>query len=171
MPATVVKLLPDKCRKCESEDIALYQLKNKDYICRACKKSEMRAKYLENRDRYIDTAKKQYRTKEKAFGTIGWARQTLAGFRYFDKKKEKTTICDLNVDELLSFTKQPCFYCGDSLDRINVDRVDNTIGHTKGNLVPSCYCCNSVRMEKWSHEEMKIIGQAIALVKAGRRKV
>ena len=44
--------------------------------------------------------------------------------------------------------KQPCVWCGRTPEEANgmgVDRRDNTLGHVKGNLDPSCVRCNMIR--------------------------
>lgn len=169
MPAQVVNL--NRCRLCDSDDIALYQVKNKDYICRSCNSKNKRKKYLANREKYIRAAKSRYDKTYYEYGSKKWASNTVVGLRYFDRRKLKFPVCDITVEDLLNIVALPCTYCGDSQDRIGVDRVDNSIGHIKTNLVPSCYSCNSVRMANWTHEEMKTIGSAIAKIKACRRKI
>jgi hypothetical protein len=39
-----------------------------------------------------------------------------------------------------------CFYCGDKLETIGLDRIDNTKGYTEDNIVPCCTICNRMRM-------------------------
>lgn len=157
------------CNLCNSTDISLYDLKKNYFFCKSCSSSRRKEKYLKNRATYIEQAAGRYKEKEKAYGTKHWATVTRAGLRHFDRKKNKYPICDISNDDLFAIIKNPCVYCGDSVSRIGVDRVDNEIGHIKTNLVPSCYSCNSIRMEKWTHEEMKILGKAIAEIKARRR--
>ena len=74
---------------------------------------------------------------------------------------------DIDSKWLEEFCKQPCCYCGDT-NNIGLDRIDNTKGHTKDNVVPCCYECNCARMNNFSVEEMKIIGKAIREVKCNR---
>ena len=40
---------------------------------------------------------------------------------------------------------QPCFYCGDRIEGIGIDRVDNTLGYVNGNLTPCCTFCNTLK--------------------------
>lgn len=58
----------------------------------------------------------------------------------------------------------PCVYCGD-WDFVGCDRIDNNKGHTKDNCVPCCHLCNITRGNRFTHEEMIIIGESIKLVK------
>ncbi len=53
-----------------------------------------------------------------------------------------------------------CFYCKDT-EKLGCDRLDNSKGHTTDNCVPCCSTCNTVRLDKFTVEEMKILGRAI----------
>ncbi len=78
--------------------------------------------------------------------------------------------CDLTVDWMLDhIVNQPCFYCGDT-HRIGCDRVDNKKPHSKNNVVPCCIECNVARSDKFTVNEMLIIGKAIRQVKDERNK-
>lgn len=65
---------------------------------------------------------------------------------------------DLTEDEFYEICVQPCFYCGEQSSRAfkpngahgefiytGVDRLDNEVGYTKENCVPSCRQCNSLK--------------------------
>lgn len=83
-------------------------------------------------------------------------------------RKNGISICDLNIDWMLTnIVNKPCYYCGDT-HRIGCDRIDNSKGHTKDNVIPCCYEYNCARNNNFSVEEMKIIGQAIKKVKENR---
>lgn len=62
---------------------------------------------------------------------------------------------------------KPCIYCGDTR-RVGADRIDNTIGHTKKNIVPCCTECNTARNNNFTFEEMLKLGKTIAEIKAAR---
>ena len=83
-------------------------------------------------------------------------------------KKMGVSICDMDIEWMvLNILTKPCIYCGDTY-RIGADRIENTEGHTKKNVVPCCYECNCARNANFTFEEMKIIGQAIRQVKESR---
>jgi hypothetical protein len=74
---------------------------------------------------------------------------------------------DCNFDLFLKLSQQPCAYCGRGPHRTSslpstiaqseyqkkegvftyngLDRVDNTKGHTEGNVVPCCWTCNHMK--------------------------
>lgn len=85
------------------------------------------------------------------------------------KLRDKKKGFDSNIDSkwMIEFCKQPCFYCGDT-NNIGLDRIDNSKGHTKDNVVPCCYECNCARMNNFTHDEMKILGKTIKEIKCKR---
>ena len=84
------------------------------------------------------------------------------------KDKQKGLKNDLELNWVREFVKQPCIYCGDTED-IGLDRIDNSKGHTKDNVVPCCYTCNTSRSKNFTHEEMKILGKTIRIIKENRK--
>lgn len=52
----------------------------------------------------------------------------------------------LTVDEVKEYWQKPCFYCGSPMETIGLDRVDNTKGYTKDNIVSCCWDCNRIKM-------------------------
>lgn len=88
----------------------------------------------------------------------------------FNDKRMGVSICDMDINWAINnIISKPCVYCGDTY-RIGADRIDNTKGHTKDNVVPCCYECNCARNSNFSFEEMKIIGKAISNVKSLRNE-
>ena len=83
------------------------------------------------------------------------------------RDKQKGLKNDLELNWVREFVKQPCIYCEDTED-IGLDRIDNTKGHTKDNVVPCCYACNTARGNNFSFEEMKILGKTIKEIKKCR---
>lgn len=92
-------------------------------------------------------------------------------YKIKDKKQTPNSLCDITPEWMIdNIFKQPCVYCGDTY-RIGCDRIDNSIGHTMDNVVPCCYECNCARNDNFSHDEMKILGQAIKQIKQQRKTI
>ena len=53
----------------------------------------------------------------------------------------------------------------------SIDRLDNSKGHTKDNVVPCCIECNTARSDNFTFEEMKVIGKSIRKIKKDRKLV
>lgn len=52
----------------------------------------------------------------------------------------------LTKDQFLSFWQLPCFYCGDAVDTIGLDRIDSNKCYEIGNIVPCCRTCNVMKL-------------------------
>ena len=74
-------------------------------------------------------------------------KQVLFNCRTADKKAGRD--CDLDQEFVLSLLDKGCFYCGATKEQIlmGLDRMDNTVGHLKLNVVPCCYRCNMIRKD------------------------
>lgn len=77
-------------------------------------------------------------------------------YHYRSTDKRAGLQNDLTRVDILSLTLRGCSYCGakDS-SLIGLDRIDNTLGHTRANVVPSCWWCNIFRsnmpIAAWRH--------------------
>lgn len=95
------------------------------------------------------------------------ASKMISAYKHKDKKMGFSN-CNISIEWMINnIITQKCIYCGDD-KRIGCDRIDNNKGHTTDNVVPCCYECNIARGNNFTYEEMKIIGEAIQLVKSKR---
>ena len=95
------------------------------------------------------------------------ASKMISSYKHKDKINS-VSICDYTIEDMLEIMDTPCIYCGDT-NRIGLDRIDNSKGHTKDNTVPCCYECNCARNNNFSFEEMKILGKTIKQIKESRK--
>lgn len=63
------------------------------------------------------------------------------------RKKDKQSNLENNLTETFvnELIKHPCSYCGDTSLLMTLDRIENNIGHIKGNVVAACIRCNMIR--------------------------
>lgn len=75
----------------------------------------------------------------------------------------------LNFDEWSELVEQECAYCAGALEPqgIGLDRLDNSLGYVLGNVVPCCAECNRIRSNKYTPQEMILLGVARAMLKEG----
>lgn len=80
--------------------------------------------------------------------------------RYRHMDRDKGLVPD-NIDdyptkeEYVQMFRQPCVFCGESdWHKIGLDRIDNSLGHVRGNLQPCCWSCNK-KKNKMTNEEFK----------------
>ena len=134
------------------------------------------------KNRYYKKDKYNYSTEEILFGRTkkrgsktvkdsnnirAKVSKMISSYKHKDKVNN-TSICDIDIDWMIeNIINKPCYYCGDT-HRIGCDRIDNSKGHTKDNVVPCCFECNCARNNNFTVDEMKIIGQAIKKVKEAR---
>jgi len=59
--------------------------------------------------------------------------------------KQRSKDFNLSLEEFKMFWKQPCYYCGDSINTIELDRIDNNKGYSKDNIVSCCKACNAMK--------------------------
>jgi hypothetical protein len=76
--------------------------------------------------------------------------------------------CDLSTDEVAEIIALPCTYCCTVDANRGLDRIDNSAGHVRGNVLPACAACNLARGDRFTVDEMKVIGQAVAQVRRAR---
>lgn len=77
------------------------------------------------------------------------------------KDKKKGLENDLDIEFISKEVKKGCIYCEDRAPvRMTLDRIDNTLGHLKSNVVPACERCNRVRGDM-PHKAWLIIAPAM----------
>lgn len=160
------------CSKCkiEKETSEFYKCKSKkDGLrcwCKECGKldNEKREKqYNEKRRQYRLTHKEEARqnkkryydeNKEKILKINSIWRQTINGryTSYRNSAKFRKLEWELTKEEFIKFWDNNCYYCGDKIDGIGIDRLDSNIGYKVENLVPCCSICNVIKMD-YSYNE------------------
>lgn len=131
------------------------------------------------RQRYFRN-KKNYTNEQILFGIIKEKKHEIKDFKgltdsqiktkaskmisaYRCKDKKKGFECDLDIDWFIeNIYNKECSYC-DSKINIGCDRLDNSLGHIKINIVPCCYRCNTIKNSHFNFDQMRVIGQFIKL--------
>lgn len=54
---------------------------------------------------------------------------------------------DIDLEFVRNTISNPCSYCGETKLRMTLDRVDNSKGHLKSNVLPACERCNFIRRD------------------------
>ena len=88
-------------------------------------------------------------------------------YRHFDEQRGLSFDLD---EEWFNehVANSPCHYCGFIEPKMGVDRLNNSLGHTRENCVPCCQTCNRVRLDTFTPEEMKELGAVIRRIKQAR---
>lgn len=89
---------------------------------------------------------------------------------YLRNAYQRIDECDLTSLEILEFITQPCVYCGTVTDNRGLDRIDNILPHIKGNVQTACTGCNIMRGDRFTVEEMMLIGKTVSEIHKTRGK-
>lgn len=120
----------------------VYYAKNKERI------KEVKRKYREiNIDKYKIYQKEYQPEYRKQYNDTmeGRAKKLANTYKCRDKKKGRENDITGDFIENEIFT-QPCVYCGETDFRaLGCDRIDNSRGHLKDNVVCACRQCNCER--------------------------
>lgn len=85
--------------------------------------------------------------------TACWTKQPERLFRRYEHQaKKRGYVFNLSYADFTGFWRKPCHYCGADIDSIGLDRVDNTVGYERANIVPCCGICNSMKLDQTEAE-------------------
>jgi len=76
---------------------------------------------------------------------------------YKSDAKRRDYSFELSIDEFSSMWQKPCSYCGDSIDTIGIDRIDNSLGYTSDNTEPCCKQCNIAKNNMSRNDFLELI--------------
>lgn len=141
-----------KCQHCQKDflpDKRNYGIQR--YCSHSCKNKDWKQN---NKARVRSTTDKYY-AKIKA-DPILWevhkargrkSRHTIKGrYRNYARKAcERGYEFRLTLEEFKTFWQKECYYCGETNKEVGIDRVDNSVGYTLENCVPSCRDCNVLK--------------------------
>ena len=90
-------------------------------------------------------------------------------YKYKSRDNDKFSIdLDYTVDDFIKNIKDgECYYCGDK-EKLGYDRINNNKGHISSNVVICCELCNMTRGDRYSMEEMILLGKVIKKIKKNR---
>ena len=95
---------------------------------------EYRRTHLEENRKYLKEYMRAYgQTKKQKYAT------------YKRSAKSRGHEFELYIDTFLTYWQKPCHYCGEDIETIGLDRVDNSSGYTVENTVPCCFGCNKIK--------------------------
>jgi len=104
-----------------------------------------------NPNRYNIIAMRSYHKHrdKKLFEMVNY-RTTQRGkyARYKGSAKEKGLCFKISFEEFIKFWNKPCYYCGDIIETVGLDRIDSEIGYRIDNVVSCCSECNYMKLRK-----------------------
>lgn len=122
------------CRLCNSEFIT-GRGNGGGFYCKVECRKQMRS--IKSKDK---------REKALATGTIHGRPLYLEIYnRYVRGAVKRNKSFHLSIEEFRRFWKNKCHYCGDQIQTIGIDRVDNNKGYQIDNIVACCTECNLMK--------------------------
>lgn len=137
------------------------------YRCKECDRNRKdRRSWEKRKQNFTDEQKERLKENKRKYNKTeaGKSRIHAASYALFDKTRGYEN--DIKHQDITNVKLEKCIYCG--YPATGFDRIDNNLGHTKINCVPSCKECNIARMNNFTHEEMFVLGAAIKQVKDNR---
>jgi hypothetical protein len=140
------------CKNCGrgEPEVSFYIKKEKGklyprFLCRECD-AEYHKKYpssKESKDRHRNRRKEISKVERKDESLR--CKIILKDSKVSDRKKERQN--DLDREFIRNLIDEGCSYCLDKDGRMTLDRVDNSLGHLKSNVVACCMRCNFIRRD------------------------
>jgi len=59
--------------------------------------------------------------------------------------KRRNLEFTLTMEDFKKYWKKPCSYCGNEIETIGLDRIDNSKGYIKDNIISCCSECNTMK--------------------------
>jgi len=80
---------------------------------------------------------------------------------YKSKAKQRNIPFELTLSDFQNLYQTLCEYCGEKIETIGIDRVDNTLGYTLDNIKSCCNICNKIKrnftLEQFNSHITKIL--------------
>jgi len=118
-----------------------------DSICRPCRREIRSASY--------------YRHREVQYERNLLPRNKLWGYK--QGAKSRNLEWTLTENQFMALWQVPCHYCGEPIDTIGLDRLDNTKGYTPDNVGTCCFTCNRMKgnmtSDEWLSHIRKVVNQ------------
>lgn len=70
--------------------------------------------------------------------------KTITGkyIQYKRRAKQRGIEFNLTMEQFAGLWQKSCYYCGDEIETIGIDRLDSDGAYTVGNITPCCTKCN-----------------------------
>lgn len=102
--------------------------------------------YKRNKKRILKSRKVYYKehkqdrqiyekTPERKFTNYKW------------NAKNRKLRWSLTFEQFIQFWQKPCYYCGEKIDLVGLDRIDNNKGYNMENVVSCCEWCNRMKLK------------------------
>ncbi len=149
--------IPPKCKICGDELIIGInwresQKKIYHYKCKKCRNKESLEWNHKNNEKFRLNRRKRYKLKaekERENQRLYRINNSLQSVytSYKCRAKKRNLEFKLSIEEFKSYWNKKCFYCNREIKKIGLDRIDNSKGYIKENIIPCCELCNWMKRD------------------------
>ncbi len=149
-------------------------------LCEACWRRERynrklkgyyQQRYIENSEQFREYSRGWRKRNPGAARAKGTLQHRFGNLLQVSKKRRLE--CTLAFEDFLKLAAQKCTYCngffGGSKTGYGLDRVDNSVGYTRENVVSCCPTCNKIKSDHLTFEETCAAVRAIITVRQGNQ--
>ena len=165
---TINKLKCEEClEKTRKREISQYNERKSKGLCTMCGKTlEKLTKGIN--DNLVQKCNACYSTMRKVEDNRSRERNyafekklnPIKHFReYADGAAKKNVEFTISLEEFTEIVTKPCYYCKkyDETEVLGIDRIDSFKGYVKGNILPACEICNTMKKQLTMQEFAKHI--------------
>jgi hypothetical protein len=156
------------CKTCGlTKDLSLF---NRRYDYKGPRAFKSKCKTCEH-SRYVEAAKDPNNRKRFTANARRWqgdnplrARFLICRANALNGNRRKILAFELSFEDVVLLWSSGCHYCSVPIlgkKGVGLDRIDNSIGYIKGNVLPCCGDCNKVRNTVFSVGEMETAMKAV----------
>lgn len=135
--------------------------KYRQHLCTGCSNT------YQKRYRNVEVERRASRKMSAKKKILRAAGTCSEDFIYMDCKqsdKKKSLEFDLDRNFIRDLISSGCSYCGETKIRMGLDRIDNTLGHIKINVVAACMRCNYLRRDM-PHDAWMMLVPAVRMAR------
>jgi hypothetical protein len=149
------------CNKCNSSKDEIKDFHPRLNYCKSCRAEQKRINRINNIEA-IKAKDKEYRKKEhvkeriKKYHYVYDNTPVRTFKKYLSNAQRRNIEFSLTLEDFEFYWQNPCYYCNSPIKSIGLDRVDNSIGYIKTNIVPCCWICNNAKSNADNDRLIKI---------------
>lgn len=95
---------------------------------------------------------------------------------YVRSCRNRNIFWEIPQEEFAKLTSQQCTYCGKEPAQQwkkytynGIDRINPKQGYTRDNAVTACGECNGIKSNRLTYDEMKVVGEALAIYRRKKK--
>lgn len=146
-------MLLKQCRKCKNKYPATnqyFRICNETKcglrtICKKCARKEDKQYRIE----HPDAQQKWWANNQNKYKIYYQKECQIPKNKYSTYKRsaiKRRINWDLTFEQFKTFWQKSCYYCGDKIETIGLDRIDNSKGYNLDNIVSCCKMCNKMKL-------------------------